>query len=217
MVKRLGVALAVCFVVAAAYASMASADALFLGVSNTGFTASGGAGTLSTLGNPFSITCTAVSATGNVGGNDKDTFTAAIKFTGCNANSLGNSSGVIEFSVTGELCYINKTAKEVGLYLETTKEVHLENVPLIGLLSFAAGSSDVAAVTPVNTPTHTATAKLETSGTGDQKVTSCEGLSVRKPAISVTLNEGTTKADGAISTSFTISPTTANENWTIDA
>ena len=217
MVKRFGVALAVCFVVAAAYASMASADALFLGITTTGFTASGGAGTLSTLGNPFSITCTAVSATGNVGGNDKDTFTATIKFTGCNANSLGNSSGVIEFKVTGELCYINKAAKEVGLYLEATSAVHLENVPLIGLLTFLAGSADVAAVTPVNTASHTFTAKMETSGTGDQKVTSCEGLSVRKPSIKVALNEGTTEADGAISTSFTISPSTAGENWTIDA
>ena len=217
MVKRFHVALAVCLVVAAAYASMASADALFLGVTNTGFTGSGGAGTLSTLGNAFLLKCKGVTVAGNVAGNDKDSLTATMKFTECGVNSLGSPAGTIEFAVAGELCYINRAAKEVGLYVESTAAVHLENVPLIGLLSFEKGSSDVAAVTPVNTPTHTITSQLQTSGTGDQKVTSCEGLSVRKPAITVTLNEGTTKADAALATAFTISPTTAGENWTIDA
>jgi hypothetical protein len=197
---KLGAVLAALLVLGVATASMASAaDPLWL-FSKTGFKVAGGAGTLSTLGNFFSITCKKLEGTGNTGGNDTETFTGTLTFKECNANSLGSASGVISYAVNGLLCWTNEAKLEVGLYIAATNAVHLENVPLIGLLSFSAGSSDVASITPVNTATTTLTEKLTQSG-GDQSITSCVDLGTTlKPKISVTQNEGTEVKDGAIGT-----------------
>lgn len=207
--KRFGVALAMLVAVGVAMASTASAvlDPEFL-FPQQAFTASGGAGALSVLENPFSITCTLMTATGNLGGDPSQTFTATIDFTGCNANSLGDPAKTILFKVDGLLCWINEAKLEVGLYILATEDVHLENVSLIGLLVFLKGSADVAALTPDGVKTKTLTAKLETNGTnGDQKVPSCLDLGVTlKPEILVQQNEAGAEKMGAIKQDFTITP-----------
>jgi hypothetical protein len=213
-VKRFGAALAVLVVLGVAVAATASAaDPLFLKTGTlNGFSATGGAGTLSTLGSIFSITCGKVDASGTLGGNKTDTFTGTVTFTKCNANALAQNAEEIKFNVAGELCLINEAKLEVGLYLETTADVHLETI--LGLRVFLKGSSDVAALTPDGVKTKTLTAKLETTGTnGDQKVTTCTGLTVRKPQILVQSNETGSEADAAILTSFTITPA---EEVTVD-
>ena len=212
--KRLGVALAAVLVLGMAVASMASAaDPLFL-FAKTGFTTSGGAGTLSTLGNFFTITCEKNTSTGNTGGTESETFSGTITFTGCSANSLGAAAKTITYKFDGLLCWINEAKLEVGEYILATEDVHLENVPLISLLTFLKGSSDVAAITPIGVKTKTFTGKLETSGTGDQKVTSCGDLGTTlKPSIKVLQNEAGEEKDGAIATSFTL---TTEVEGTID-
>jgi hypothetical protein len=205
--KKLGVALAVVLVVGVAVAATASAagDPLFL-FTSTGFKVSGGTGTLSTLGGFFTIECKKVEGSGTTGGLDTDSFSGTITFKECTGTSLGAASGVITYKYKGELCWINEAKLEVGEYIESSEEVHVELG--FGLLTvFTVGSSDVAAITPVGIKTKTLTAKLETSGTGDQKVTSCVGLKgTLKPAIAVHENESATARDGAIATSFTITP-----------
>jgi hypothetical protein len=207
MFKRLGAVfaiLALLGVVVTASASAAEKDALFL-FTKTGFTIKGGAGTLATLGNPFTITCTAVKGSGNTGGNETETFTATFEFTGCNANSLGDAAKVILFKVSGLLCLISTTTLEVGLFMEVTETVHLENVPIAGLVEFLAKSSDVAAITQDGLDAKEFEAKLTTSGTGDQKVGSCKDLEkTLTPAIKALIAHAGSEADGAITTSATI-------------
>jgi hypothetical protein len=204
--KKFGVALAMMLVVGAAVAGTASAaDPLFL-FSTKPFTVSGGAGTLSTLGGFFSIECKKLEGSGETAGTDTDTAKGTITFKECTGTSLGAASGVITYKYNAELCWINEAKLEVGEYIEAAEPVHIE-IPFVGLLIFEKGSADVAAVTPVAVKTKTLTAKLETSGTGDQKVTSCVGLTgTKKPAITVHEREEATAHDGAIATSFTVTP-----------
>jgi hypothetical protein len=205
--KRLGAVFAILAalgVVMAASASAAENDALFL-FTKTGFTIKGGAGTLSTLGNPFSITCTGLSGSGSTGGNETETFTATLDFTGCNANSLGDAAKTVLFKASGLLCLISTTELLVGLFILVSEVVHLENVPLVGLLEFLVGSSLIFVIVPDGQDAKEFTIKSETSGTGDQKVTSCKDLEkTLTPAIKVLLAHAGSEADGAITTSATI-------------
>ena len=212
--RRLGFALATVLVLGMTVASVASAaDPLFLFGTKTGFKASGGAATLSTLGNFFSLTCEKNTSEGNTGGKDTETFSGTITFTGCSMTSLGAAGGTITYKFDGLLCWINEAKLEVGEYILASEDVHLE-VPLIGLLTLIKGSADVVALTPVGFKTKTLTGKMETSGTGDQKVTSCTDLGVTlKPSIKILQNEAGEEKDGAIATSFTL---TTEVEGTID-
>jgi hypothetical protein len=215
-VKRLSAAaavLAVLAVVGVAMAATASAaDPLFLFGTKTGFTATGGSGVLTTVGSIFSITCEKIDATGKTGGSDTETFTGTVTFSKCNANSLGDASGIIKFEVKGLLCYISEAPLQVGLDILNVADVHLETA--LGLRVFLKNSSDVAALTPIATKTKTLTAKLETSGNGVQKVTSCVDLGTTlSPSILVQSNESGAETKGAIQTSFTITP---EEEGTLD-
>jgi len=211
MLKRLSAVVAILALLGVVMAASASAaDPLFLGFASKTFTISGGAGTLSTLGNPFSITCTAVSGSGEIGGNETETFTATFDFTGCNANSLGDAAKTILFKVKGLLCSISEAKLEVGLYQEAIEVVHLENVPLIGLLEFLKGSSQIASITPDGTKVSEFKAKLSTSGTGDQAITSCVDLGTTlKPSIKVLLAHSGEEVDGAIATEAKITTAAA--------
>jgi hypothetical protein len=185
-------------------ASMASAsDPLFL-VSDKTFTIEGQKATLTTEGNPFASSCEKVKGTGTVE-NDKDTFTATLDYEGCNANTLGDLAKTMLFKVTGETCVISTSPElVVGLYFETTENVHVENVPISGLYILLKGSSDVGAITPINVATKDFTVKFETSSTGVQKVKECTGLVVRKPSIKVSINEAASEVGAAIEQTVTI-------------
>jgi hypothetical protein len=138
------------------------------------FTGTGAAGTLSTLGNPFSITCTSSKLTGSVTG--VKTAEYEISFTGCevlggSAKTLGGTAGTITTGkLKGELCYINTVSKEVGLYT-TVPLQHIE-APL-GILIDIDGTI-IAQVTPVNKSQTTGTITLANNGTnGDPRWTTC--------------------------------------------
>jgi hypothetical protein len=212
--KKLGITFAVMLIVGVALGATASAAApLFLFGATRGYKFSGGTGTLSTLGGFFSYECKTVEGTGEIAGNDVDTAKGIITFNECTGTSLGAASGVITYKYNSELCWINEAKLEVGEYIEASEPVHIE-MPFLGLLTLSAGSADVAALTPIATKTKTVTARMDTSGTGDQRVTSCVSLrGTLKPAIVLHENEGTTAHDEAIATSFTIRP---EEEGTLD-
>jgi hypothetical protein len=185
-------------------ATVASAtDPLFL-TSDKTFTIEGGKVTLTSEGNPFASKCEKVKGTGTVA-NDTDSFTATLDFEECNANSLGDPAKTILFKVTGETCIISSSPElVVGLYLEATENVHIENIPIVGLDILLKGSSDVGTVTPINVAAKDFTVKFETSTTGVQKVKECTGLVVRKPSIKVSINEATSEVGAAIEQAVTI-------------
>jgi hypothetical protein len=208
-VKTFGLALAAMFVLAMTVAAMASAaDPLFLFGTQTS-TISGGSGKLTTLGSFFGLECKKVTGSVTPGGNDSETFTGSIDFEECNANSLGDKTGIILFKFDGLLCWINESKLEVGAYILATEDVHLENVPLIGLLVFLKGSSQIAALTPVGVSTTLLTAKLS-GASGDQSPTSCVDLGTTlKPEIKVSENESATEHDAAINQEFDLHFATA--------
>jgi hypothetical protein len=208
-IKKFGVALAVLALVGASVAAMASgADPLFLEFTKGGFTISGGKGELTTEGNPFGIKCESVKGSGEITSpfTDVDTFkNVTFDFEGCNANSLGDAAKVILFKAAGELCIIKETAPlEIGMYIEATENVHVENVPIAGLVVFEKGSSDVGAVTPINVKTKSFTVKLTSSGTGVQTVKKCTGLVLREPSIKAKIAESATNTPGSITTEATV-------------
>lgn len=136
----------------------------------------GGAGELTTLSGGISIKCTSNTLEGSITG--AKTATVNITIAGCTAlgftsNSLGDAEKlVLTGTLNAELCYINKTEKTVGVYISGIN-VHLE-VPSLGVLIAITGSL-IGRVTPLNTVTTHYTFGFEQSGTGDQKLTECEG------------------------------------------
>jgi hypothetical protein len=145
-----------------------------------------------------------------------ETFTGTIKFTGCNANSLGDVAGTILYKFAGLLCYIKEgsgTALEVGAVIEATETVHIEGLPLGLLVLFLKGSSQIAKVEPINTATTSFTETLTSAGNGDQTFGSCNDLgTLLKPEIKAVENEKG-ETHGAIATTLTL---TANETTTVD-
>jgi hypothetical protein len=185
-------------------AAIASATDPLILTSDKTFTLEGEKGSLTTEGNPFGIKCEKVKGTGTVA-NDTDSFTATLDFEECNANSLGDPAKTILFKATGETCIISSSPElVVGLYLETTENVHVENVPIVGLVIFLKNSSDVGVVTPIGVVGKDLTVKFQTSSTGVQKVKECTGLVVRKPSIKVSINEATSEVGAAIEQAATI-------------
>jgi hypothetical protein len=155
-----------------AAASMAALPE-FTPATNT-FTATAESGTLSTLGNPFSFTCKNGSATGKISGAKAAEYELMFKeceVLGGSSKSLGGAAGIITTGkLKGELCYISKAAKEVGLYT-TIPVVHVE-APL-GVLINISGTI-IAQVAPVNTSQLTGTFRFANNGTnGDPKWTTC--------------------------------------------
>jgi hypothetical protein len=156
------------------------------------FTGTSGSGTLASP--KGTIECTADKVTGETTGTTKKTATATVTFTGCKvfgiigAHSLGDAEGTILTKVALELCYINKTNKEVGALTEVTSPVHIE---VAGKLVEVTGDQ-VAAVTPVNTKTKTF--KLvykEKSNKGEPA--GCEG---KTETLKTSENEGTAENSG---------------------
>jgi hypothetical protein len=162
-------------VMAVQAASSMAALPEFTPTANT-LTGTGTAGTLSTLGNPFSITCKNNTVSGSVTGAKAAEYEITFKeceVLGGSAKSLGGTAGTIKTGkLKGELCYINEAKKEVGLYTTVTLQ-HIE-APL-GILINISGTI-IAQVEPVNKSQTTGTITLASNGTnGDPKWTTCGG------------------------------------------
>jgi hypothetical protein len=184
----------------------ASASELFLFGGQTG-TISEGAGTLSILGNSFSIECK--KAAGKVEmANDSETFKGEIELKECTATGLGLPSGTLKFKFKGLLCLWGSTETELKpcAYSETTEVLHLE-IPLIGLIDFLIGSSQACKLEPDGVSTTTLTMKCEKGAeAGDQLLTEVKDLgTVLKPAILILQNHAGEEKHGAVSATFKIS------------
>jgi hypothetical protein len=130
-----------------ASATAFAANPEFLPTTGQKFTITSGKGELVS---GFAIKCNKDKGTGEITG--AKTVTANVDFEECTvfgvaANSLGDPSKTILVKATGELCYINEAAKEVGVYF-TPEPVHIE-VPLVGELDVVSGTA-VAKAEPIN-------------------------------------------------------------------
>jgi hypothetical protein len=170
-------AIVVLSAIASATAS-AAAPEFSAGAAGTKFTGKSGAGTLSTKAKG-TVSCTADTVTGELTGTTKKQGKATVKFTGCTAFGIfgatslgtGHSSGEIEVEGELELCYINKTTKEVGVLTKVIKPAHFE---VAGKLLVVTGDQ-VGVITPINTKTKNYTIKYkQASGVPSPK--GCEGL-----------------------------------------
>jgi hypothetical protein len=164
------VALAALSVIGSATASAALPE--FLPAEGT-FTSTSGAGTLA-IEEGNTITCESDTNTGSITG--AKTVKLTVEFKGCKifgfigASSAGDASGVILVEATGELCYLSKAAKTVGLTLTLTKNV---------VISAAGQKSEVKGkfigeVKPVNTATTKGELILKEEK-GLQSIKKCEG------------------------------------------
>jgi hypothetical protein len=123
------------------------------------------------------IKCASDTATGEII-NPKD-ITATIDFQTCkfttlvNVNSLGDPTGVILTTVGGELCYLNKGEKKVGIVLKPTGKIHLEFAGF-GILDIVEGSL-IGEVKPVNRKLKEGYEIVLQQAAGAQKILKCEG------------------------------------------
>src|ERR1700693_5687613 len=136
-------------------------------VGNT-FTGTSGEGKFTDPETKLTIVCKKAKASGVLTGPKTGEGTGDFEectVAGLAAHSLGDTGGVVLIPAAGELCYINKSTKEVGLLLRVSP-VHIE-VPTIGELLLITGEV-VGKVSPIN--------KLTTTGTDvDSGKTRCEG------------------------------------------
>jgi hypothetical protein len=168
-------------------ASMATAALPEFSNTTATFTSSSGSGTL-TSKSDNTITCTADTDKGKVTG--AKTVEVTVDFTGCtvfgiaNGNSLGDAAGTILTTATGELCYLNKTEKKVGLLLTPTGELHLEAA---GALAEVTGKL-IGELKPVNTSSVHGELVLKAKAAGEQGILNCEDG--QDEHLEISLNEG---------------------------
>lgn len=198
--KKMGVVITALLALAALGATMASSASAALpefspGKAGEKFTSKSGAGTLEEGGQP-AITCTADTDSGEFIGSTKKEVLVTIDFTGCSvfgivgAHSLGDKEGTILVHVTGKLCYLNKSKKEVGMGLAVQSGgLHIE---VAGKLLLVTGTA-IGQVKPVNTKSKTGEVVLKQSG-GKQEFTKCEGGATEN--LTTAENEGTAKESG---------------------
>jgi hypothetical protein len=153
------------------------------------FTSASGAGTLAFKGGN-AITCSSDKNTGEITGTK--TVTVDITFEKCSffgilgLHSLGDAENIVLIPATGEICYINKTAKTVGLVLTPTSATHIETG---GQLALVTGSL-IGELKPVNTKSLSGELVL-TEKSGEQTQLKCLGGA--ETHLSGSENEGTTK------------------------
>jgi hypothetical protein len=198
-VKIIGAAL-MAVVALAAVASVTASAALpeFLPASGS-FTSKSGSGTLAFKGGN-TIECSADTNKGEVTG--EKTARVTITFTGCKlfgivgANSLGDSSGTILTTANGTLCYLNKTAKTVGLQLSPTGKVHIEAG---GSLAIVEGTV-IGELKPVGGGAKKGPFELvlKQKAAGEQEITKCEGGATQN--LSGAEGEGTNKEASEVTT-----------------
>jgi hypothetical protein len=199
--KKMGVVITALLALAALGATMAASASAALpefepgGKAGEKFTSTSGAGTLEEGGQP-AITCTADTDTGEFIGTSKKEILSTIDFTTCSvfgivgAHSLGDKEGTILVHVTGVLCYLNKTKKEVGVTLALPSAgIHIE---VAGKLLLVTGTA-IGLVKPVNTRSKTGEIILKQSK-GVQEFTKCEGGS--EETLKTAENEGTAAQSG---------------------
>jgi hypothetical protein len=104
------------------------------------------------------------------------------------AHSLGDPANVILVTSTGELCYINKATKEVGLVSEPTGKVHIEAAGQLAVIS----GSVIGVGAPDNKLELTFTWLFKAKETGVQEQLKCEGGA--ETHLTGSENEGSEKA-----------------------
>jgi hypothetical protein len=173
-VRTIGAAI-VAVVALSAIASATASAALpeFLPASGK-FTSTAGAGTLQIEGGN-TITCTEGTNSGEITG--AKTATVTITFKGCRifgfigAHSSGDVEGtILVSSAKGELCYLSKTAKTVGLKLTLASTLKIEAG---GQKSEVLGTL-IGEVKPVNSKVTEGELILKQTG-GLQAIKKCEG------------------------------------------
>lgn len=150
--RMVGLALVAVFAISAVVASAASA-ALPEQTPTTGtFTGTSGASTFETKSGE-QVKCTSGAVTGEVTG--AKSSKSKITFKGCAAfgfkcNSSGAGSGEIVLNVNGELVYIMKATKEVGLINTLSAEL---TIKCSAFQTLKVKGSTLCPLTPVNTKT----------------------------------------------------------------
>ena len=149
-IRMIGLALVAVFAMAAIVASAASA-ALPEQVPAAGkFTGTSGASTFETKSGE-KVKCSSDAIAGEITG--AKTSKSTITFKGCEAfglkcNSSGAGSGEIVLNVTGELVYIMKSTKEVGLLNTLSAEL---TIKCSAFQTLKVKGSTLCPITPVNT------------------------------------------------------------------
>lgn len=145
------------------------------------FESTSGAGTLETKGGE-KISCTSDSDTGEITG-PKSVSNVSVTFKGCSTTvfkfactSSGQASGVIKTNLLkGEIGYLNKSKKEVGLELEPeTSGGFFAEFECAGIVSIKVRGHVIGKITPVNTMTDEYDLVFE-QASGVQKYTEFEG------------------------------------------
>ncbi len=151
-IRMIGLALVAVFAMSAVVVSAASA-ALPEQLPATGtFSGTSGASTFETKSGE-KVKCTSDAITGEITG--AKTSKSKITFKGCEAfgfkcNSSGAASGEIVLNVTGELVYIMKATKEVGLLNTLTAEL---TIKCSAFQTLKVKGSTLCPITPVNVKT----------------------------------------------------------------
>jgi len=151
LVAVLAVALTALFALGASAASAALPEFLPVGTKAT-FTSKSGKGTLETVGGK-KITCEDDTNSGKITG--AKTIEVTINFLGCKAegfaaNTKGDAEGHILVTCTGQLGYLSKASKDVGLGLKCG-EIHIEVFgDLILILVRFKNLGIIGLVTPLN-------------------------------------------------------------------
>lgn len=180
--------------VAAATASAAEPE-LLPGKAGEKYTASSGAGTLSTVKEP-SIECKSDTASGEIKGTK--TASVTIDFTGCKAlklvgaHSLGDAEGTILTGGEESLCLIK--AKEVGGVIKIAP-LHIE---VAGKLIEVTGSVIGEALPLEGKASKSGELALEEKSKGVQKLLKCEGGA--ETHLSASINEGTAESSAETTT-----------------
>ena len=155
------------------------------------FTSTSGNGTLQ-IAEGTSIECLSDNATGEITGAKTANVVFDIhrcEIAGVAARSLGDPEGVILMAAKGELCYLNKVTREVGLKLTLTGKVHIEGPP-VGL-TILEGTM-IGRLTPVNQVRKAGDELILQQTGGNQAITKCEGGPTEH--LSGSEDEGTVKA-----------------------
>ncbi|MCW3056336.1 MAG: hypothetical protein JWO21_305, partial [Solirubrobacterales bacterium] len=174
--KVLGLTLVAVLAVSAVAVASASAALPEFTVFPNKATGSGGAGTLETLKGE-KVTCTAEKDKSEING-AKTVKGVVVTFTGCkesvfkaNCNSAGAAAGeIVTNELSGEIGYVNKATKAVGLDLKPVGELFAEFNCTGGLLKLKVKGSVIGKLSPVNTATKEFKLEFKLAGVGKQEI-----------------------------------------------
>jgi hypothetical protein len=160
---------------------------------------------IATLGNLFQISCEESETVGEIKTATKGEIT--FTFKKCKGNSLGDPAGTIVLrKVPFETCFTKETAPLEGALYLSPIAVHLENVPLIGLISISV--SLIGSLTEKAATTYSL-GFSQVAGDPTDKTCTANGV-IKSAVMHAGINEGT-ETDGGLLMSAVLTTAKAHQ------